>query len=249
MAYKVIKSSNESYAINLIEGSSITSIPLDRECPAYIDFLRDIALEENSIEGADNITKSYSELRVIDYPSIQEQLDMQYWDGVNGTSTWADAIEKVKADHPTSIQSVTTVEDVPSSVQEDIDWWLQRHQLEKYAEAVNRLSRYIISEGQEEVRQNIVIGQKPSLDDDGNAILDSTTGEVIYEDETKEVIITHAIPALPDSVTKSIWNEDTSSEDIVSVSNPDITLDVEERAAAQIVIDSTPQSVIDIYEA
>jgi len=34
------------------------------------------------------------------YPSIQEQLDMQYWDKVNGTTNWQDAIAKVKADTP-----------------------------------------------------------------------------------------------------------------------------------------------------
>ena len=34
------------------------------------------------------------------YPSVQKQLDMQYWDSVNGTTTWADAIAKVKADNP-----------------------------------------------------------------------------------------------------------------------------------------------------
>ena len=34
------------------------------------------------------------------YPSIQEQLDMQYWDNVNGTTNWEDAIAKVKADNP-----------------------------------------------------------------------------------------------------------------------------------------------------
>ena len=34
------------------------------------------------------------------YPSIQEQLDMQYWDKVNGTTTWKDAIAKVKLDNP-----------------------------------------------------------------------------------------------------------------------------------------------------
>ena len=34
------------------------------------------------------------------YPSIQEQLDMLYWDSVNGTTTWADAIAQVKADYP-----------------------------------------------------------------------------------------------------------------------------------------------------
>jgi hypothetical protein len=36
------------------------------------------------------------------YPSIQKQLDMQYWDSVNGTTTWADAIAKVKEDNPKS---------------------------------------------------------------------------------------------------------------------------------------------------
>jgi len=34
------------------------------------------------------------------YPSIQDQLDMQYWDKVNGTTTWQDAVAKVKADTP-----------------------------------------------------------------------------------------------------------------------------------------------------
>jgi hypothetical protein len=34
------------------------------------------------------------------YPSMQDQLDMQYWDGVNGTTTWQDAIEAVKTGNP-----------------------------------------------------------------------------------------------------------------------------------------------------
>ena len=34
------------------------------------------------------------------YPSIGDQLDMQYWDKKNGTTTWVDAIAKVKADNP-----------------------------------------------------------------------------------------------------------------------------------------------------
>ena len=34
------------------------------------------------------------------YPSIPDQLDQQYWDAVNGTTTWKDAIAKVKSDNP-----------------------------------------------------------------------------------------------------------------------------------------------------
>ena len=36
------------------------------------------------------------------YPSVQKQLDMQYWDSVNGTTTWVDAVTKVKTDNPKS---------------------------------------------------------------------------------------------------------------------------------------------------
>jgi len=34
------------------------------------------------------------------YPKIGEQLDMQYKDLLNGTTTWKDAIAKVKSDNP-----------------------------------------------------------------------------------------------------------------------------------------------------
>jgi len=44
----------------------------------------------------------YQRDRETAYPSIQEQLDMQYWDKVNGTTNWEDAIAKVKLDNPKS---------------------------------------------------------------------------------------------------------------------------------------------------
>ena len=34
------------------------------------------------------------------YPSMEEQLDMQYWDSVNGTTVWADTIAAVKEANP-----------------------------------------------------------------------------------------------------------------------------------------------------
>ena len=49
---------------------------------------------------AEYTANEYQRNRSLAYPSIQEQLDMQYWDSVNGTTTWADAIAKVKADYP-----------------------------------------------------------------------------------------------------------------------------------------------------
>ena len=46
--------------------------------------------------------KKYQRDRADAYPSIQDQLDMQYWDKKNGTTTWVDAVAKVKSDNPKS---------------------------------------------------------------------------------------------------------------------------------------------------
>ena len=42
----------------------------------------------------------YKSDRAAAFASIGDQLDMQYWDAVNGTTTWKDHVAKVKADHP-----------------------------------------------------------------------------------------------------------------------------------------------------
>ena len=55
--------------------------------------------EENAAH-AEAEANAWKDARINAYPSIGDQLDMQYWDGVNDTTTWADAIAKVKADNP-----------------------------------------------------------------------------------------------------------------------------------------------------
>lgn len=42
----------------------------------------------------------YQRQRAESYPSIKEQLDMIYWDQINGTNTWAEAIANVKSQFP-----------------------------------------------------------------------------------------------------------------------------------------------------
>ena len=44
--------------------------------------------------------KQYQRDRAKEYPSLQEQLDMQYWDSVNGTTIWQDTINAIKAKYP-----------------------------------------------------------------------------------------------------------------------------------------------------
>ncbi len=55
--------------------------------------------EVSRLEAEWNATQ-YQRDRDKAYASIADQLDMQYWDSVNGTTTWADHIAAVKAAHP-----------------------------------------------------------------------------------------------------------------------------------------------------
>ena len=65
-----------------------------------------VTVEQSKIDAAratidsDYAKVKYKDDRLAAYPSIQDQLDMQYWDKKNGTTTWVDAIAKVKSDNP-----------------------------------------------------------------------------------------------------------------------------------------------------
>lgn len=90
-------------------------------CPGnleYDQFLADVKDQGISIvEGPDIITESYVALRVKEYPSIEEQFDMQFWDNENGTSHWKDTIETIKNKYPKTISVTTTIGPLPEWVQ------------------------------------------------------------------------------------------------------------------------------------
>jgi hypothetical protein len=70
-----------------VEGNEVT---LDKDLVSKK--LAELQLEWDSIK--------YQRDRETSYPSIQEQLDMLYWDRKNGTKKWEESIDKVKADNP-----------------------------------------------------------------------------------------------------------------------------------------------------
>jgi hypothetical protein len=45
-------------------------------------------------------SKQYQRDRAKAYPSLQEQLDLQYWDKLNNTTKWEEAINAVKIKYP-----------------------------------------------------------------------------------------------------------------------------------------------------
>ena len=55
---------------------------------------------EQTVDADAVALKKVQLTRAAAYPSLHEQMDMQYWNSVNGTTTWKDATAKGKADNP-----------------------------------------------------------------------------------------------------------------------------------------------------
>ena len=55
---------------------------------------------EDALIADGGTSANYAQYRRAVYPSIGDQLDMQYHDGVDSTTTWADAIAAVKSKYP-----------------------------------------------------------------------------------------------------------------------------------------------------
>ena len=56
--------------------------------------------ELNTAYTAWKAAEEYKLKREEAYPDWKTQMDMQYWDSVNGTTTWKDHISAVKAKYP-----------------------------------------------------------------------------------------------------------------------------------------------------
>mgnify|MGYP006092357143 CR=1 FL=1 len=83
-------SKNKVYA-NLIIHDDSKDKPSEADCTNGLKTLQDTWDTENA---------TYRLNRANSYPELKEQLDMQYKDLLNGTTTWKDAVAKVKSDNP-----------------------------------------------------------------------------------------------------------------------------------------------------
>ena len=210
------------------------SIPLDPANRHYQQFLQDV-IDGAEVIGEDVVEPSYAELRAAEYPDMATQLDMQYWDNVNGTTTWQDTIDAIKAKYPKTITGGTTVADVPAWVQEEADAKLFAQQLSAYKQAVARLEQYVLAEGRPEIRE-----MQPT----GEQVFNEETGEM--EAVMAEVVTVTAIEPLEPTVERTVYSDDMEAEPTVeTIENPLITQDNLERAEAQAVVDDTPQEVKD----
>ena len=87
-------------------------IPVSEGNKDYQLFKADVVgIGTTCVVGIDTVTTvDYTDARKAEYPSLEEQQDMQYWDAVNGTTIWKDKIAEIKAKYPKSqVGVVTTV--------------------------------------------------------------------------------------------------------------------------------------------
>ena len=103
-------------------------------------------------------------------------------------------------------------------------------QLQEYRKATARLAQYKVAEGRAEVYEDQPTG---TYDDEGNEVMES-------------VLVQTAVEPLEATVEQLVYSDDPDVEPTLeTVPNPLIVADTEERAAAQSVVDATPEDVKD----
>ena len=123
--------------------------------------------------------------------------------------------------------------DVPEDLQAAADEKQFNQQLADYRVAVARLAQYVLADGRAEVRE-----MQPT----GEQVFNEETMEM--EDVMMEVVTVTAIDPVEATVTRIVYSEDAEPTE-ETIENPLITVDNAERAAAQAVVDATPQAVKD----
>tara|TARA_B100001996_G_C18668617_1_gene595814 strand:- start:3235 stop:3555 length:321 start_codon:yes stop_codon:yes gene_type:complete len=73
---------------------------VNNERREFTDAEYDQAVTDKANYDYDQQENGYKSDRQQAYKSIAEQLDMIYWDGVNGTTLWDEHIAEVKEDNP-----------------------------------------------------------------------------------------------------------------------------------------------------
>ena len=245
MTYKIVNRDDRSIVKYTDPNGKVWSIPVLQNGDGnrfYQKFIQDVAEQGIEIVAGPNVIEpDYATLRQQEYPSYADQFDQIYHEGVDA---WKASIQEIKNRHPKTITGGVTIGPVPDWVQEAADNWTFNKQLREYVNAAERLSQYVLLEGREEITEEVVIGQEPVLDEEGLPTFDEQ-GNQIMSDVTETVITQTAIEPLEEFVEVTTTDPETLETTTETIRNPLVVKDEEERAAAQSVIDATPQAVID----
>ena len=173
----------------------------------------------------------YQRQRAREYPSYADQFDQIYHEGVDA---WKATVQAVKDKYPKQTMDADELQTRQDKAIFDL-------QTERYLKATERLSQYVLSEGRPEIREDVVVETKE--------VYNEETHEFETVNVTENVVTQTAIEPLEATVEVTTYNEETMESTTETVRNPLIVKDEEERAAAQAVVDATPQEVIDAVNA
>ena len=121
--------------------------------------------------------------------------------------------------------------DIPEDLQAAADEKQFNQQLADYRVATARLAQYVVADGRAEVRE-----MQPT----GEQVFNEETMEM--EDVMMEVVTVTAIEPVEATVEQTTYDIDGNAT-TSTIENPLITQDNAERAAAQAVVDATPEAV------
>jgi|TARA_B110000459_G_scaffold187564_1_gene220010 hypothetical protein len=167
--------------------------------------------------------EEYKKVRELAYPSSGEQFDKIFHEGIDA---WKVDIQAIKDAHPKAEIDETVLASRKALA-------LFNHQLEEYTTATARLAQYVLSVGRAEVIET-------------RAAFDQVYNEETFtmDDVMTDFITVAGIDAL-DATAEVTTYDDEEVATTATVENPLITQDNAERAAAQAIVDATPQAVKD----
>jgi len=184
--YKIINGQIEEHSILL--KSKDAFIPIDPANSDYQQFVKDVAEQGfDIVEGSDVVQPSYAELRVPEYPPIEDQLDKIYHSGI---AAWKKDIKEIKDKYPKGITGRTDIAPLPEWVYTAVENYRFNQQLRAYVGAFERLEQRRLDVTQERVVEEFLI--------DG----------VYYTKETKPYI--EALPADDPRVIKDNKERDAA---------------------------------------
>ena len=154
----------------------------DHEQPTDLEIQAEIAKQNYLAE-----VRQYQKDR--EYPSIADQLDQIYHEGIEA---WKTNINAVKAAHP----KVEPVEaDQQAAIDSHVAQYVFNQQLADYRVAVARLAQYVVADGREEVTESQPTGEQ---------VWNEETMEM--EDVMHEVITVTAIEPVEATVTRMVYS-------------------------------------------
>ena len=185
--------------------------------------MEDIVQKVAELEYLEEV-EVYKVQRAAEYPDFGSQLDYIYHNGIDSWKTTI--VDPVKAKYAKVDVDADELAAHKATA-------LAEYQLEEYTTATARLAQYVLSVGRAEVIET-------------RAAFDQVYNEETFtmDDVMTDFITVAGIDAL-DATAEVTTYDDEEVATTATVENPLITQDNAERAAAQAIVDATPQAVKD----